>query len=139
PLPRADDRVKLKIPPVRPAAELRKEALAAQPPREPASLRTPDLVELRSFDSTIRYDIRYATSNNFMGTPFYSSSHAFMQRPAAEAVARASAQLRKLGYGLLIHDSYRPGYVTKLSCDGGPRAKQGVFDVPSMGSRYNPV
>jgi D-alanyl-D-alanine dipeptidase len=129
--------VNFRITPVRSPAELRKEALAASPPKEPNTLRKPDLVELRSLDSTIKYDIRYATSNNFMGTPFYTSAHAFMQRPAAEAVARASAELRKLGYGLLIHDAYRPWYVTKMFWDGTPPDKHVFVADPSQGSRHN--
>jgi D-alanyl-D-alanine dipeptidase/CubicO group peptidase (beta-lactamase class C family) len=137
PLPADNDQVNFKITPVRSVVDLRKEALAATPPREPASLKSPDLVELRSLDSTIRYDIRYATSNNFMGTPFYSSAHAFMQRDAAEAVVRAAAELRKLGDGLLIHDSYRPWYVTKMFWDGTPPDKHMFVADPSRGSRHN--
>lgn len=137
PLPGDDDRVNFRITPVRPVAELREEALKASPPAETGDFRAPDLVELRSLDPTIKYDIRYATSNNFMGTPFYTSAHAFMQRPAAEAVARASAQLRKLGYGLLIHDSYRPWYVTKMFWDGTPPDKHVFVADPSQGSRHN--
>ncbi|HET9985845.1 MAG TPA: serine hydrolase [Longimicrobiales bacterium] len=137
PLPGDDDRVNFRITPVRPVAELRAEALKASPPAETGDFRAPDLVELRSLDPTIKYDIRYATSNNFMGTPFYTSAHAFMQRPAAEAVARASAQLRKLGYGLLIHDSYRPWYVTKMFWDGTPVDKHVFVADPSQGSRHN--
>jgi D-alanyl-D-alanine dipeptidase len=137
PLPADNDQVNFKIAPVRPVADLRKEALAATPPREPAALKSPDLVELRSIDSTIKYDIRYATSNNFMGTPFYSSAHAFMQRDAAEAVVRAAAELRKLGYGLLIHDSYRPWYVTKMFWDGTPPDKHMFVADPARGSRHN--
>jgi len=137
PLPADNDRVNFRITPVRPPSDLRKEALAASPPKESSTLKKPDLVELRGLDSTIKYDIRYATSNNFMGTPFYTSSHAFMQRPAAEAVARASAELRKLGYGLLIHDAYRPWYVTKMFWDGTPPDKHVFVADPSQGSRHN--
>jgi CubicO group peptidase (beta-lactamase class C family)/D-alanyl-D-alanine dipeptidase len=137
PLPADNDHVNFRITPVRPPAELRKEALAASPPKESSAMKKSDLVELRGLDSTIKYDIRYATSNNFMGTPFYTSSHAFMQRPAAEAVARASAELRKLGYGLLIHDSYRPWYVTKMFWDGTPPDKHVFVADPSQGSRHN--
>jgi CubicO group peptidase (beta-lactamase class C family)/D-alanyl-D-alanine dipeptidase len=136
-LPADNDRVNFRIEPVRPPAELRKEALAASPPNESSALKTSDLVELRDLDPTIKYDIRYATSNNFMGTPFYTSAHAFMQRPAAQAVVRASAQLRKLGYGLLIHDSYRPWYVTKMFWDGTPPDKHVFVADPSQGSRHN--
>ncbi|MBX6364529.1 MAG: serine hydrolase [Gemmatimonadetes bacterium] len=137
PLPGDDDRVNFRITPVRPVAELRAEALKASPPAETGDFRESDLVELRSLDPTIKYDIRYATSNNFMGTPFYTSAHAFMQRPAAEAVARASAQLRKLGYGLLVHDAYRPWYVTKMFWDGTPVDKHVFVADPSQGSRHN--
>jgi D-alanyl-D-alanine dipeptidase len=136
-MPVDDDHINARIQPVRPPTELRREALAARPPAEPAGLRAPDLVELRSLDPTIHYDIRYATSNNFMGTPFYTSAHAFMQRPAAEAVVRASAELRKLGFGLLIHDAYRPWYVTKMFWDGTPPDKHIFVADPSQGSRHN--
>src|SRR5690606_33314850 len=65
-----------KITPVRPVEELRREALAAVPPRQPDTLLAPDLVELRSLDPTIKYDIRYATTNNFMTAVFYSQPKA---------------------------------------------------------------
>jgi CubicO group peptidase (beta-lactamase class C family)/D-alanyl-D-alanine dipeptidase len=136
PLPADNDHVNAQITPVRKPSEMRAEALAAKPPAETRP-KTPDLVELRGLDPTIKYDIRYATSNNFMGTPFYTSAHAFMQRPAAEAVARASAELHKLGYGLLIHDAYRPWYVTKMFWDGTPPDKHIFVADPSQGSRHN--
>jgi D-alanyl-D-alanine dipeptidase len=60
-----------------------------------------------------------------------------MQRPAAEGVVRASAELRKLGDGLLIHDSYRPWYVTKMFWDGTPPDKHNFVADPSQGSRHN--
>ncbi len=137
PLPGDDNAVSFRITPVKPVAELRKEALAAHPPAEKGEFRKPDLVELRSLDPTIRYEIRYAGTNNFMGAPFYTSSHAFMQRPAAEAVARVSAKLRALGYGLLVHDAYRPWYVTKMFWDGTPVDKHDFVADPSQGSRHN--
>src|SRR5262249_12620204 len=59
-LPGDDDRVSFRITPVRPPSELRREALAATPPAERRAMRSPDLVELRALDSTIKYDIRYA-------------------------------------------------------------------------------
>jgi CubicO group peptidase (beta-lactamase class C family)/D-alanyl-D-alanine dipeptidase len=136
-LPGDDDRVNFRITPVKPVADLRAAALAANPPDEPGDFRPSDLVELRSLDSSIVYDIRYATSNNFMGTPFYNSAHAFMQRPAAEAVARAAHALKSLGYGLLVHDAYRPWYVTKMFWDGTPADKHLFVADPSDGSRHN--
>jgi D-alanyl-D-alanine dipeptidase len=126
-----------RITPVRPVDALRAEALAASPPAENGDFRASDLVELRSLDHAIRYDIRYATSNNFMGEVFYTQPHAFLQRPAAWAVARADSALHASGYGLLIHDAYRPWYVTRMFWDATPAdMKQFVAD-PARGSRHN--
>jgi D-alanyl-D-alanine dipeptidase len=94
-------------------------------------------VELVKLDPTIHLDIRYATSNNFMGTPFYTEARAFLQRPAAEAVVRASAELKKQGYGLLVHDAYRPWYVTKMFWDGTPDDKKMFVADPKTGSNHN--
>ena len=125
------------IKPQRPVEELRREALAAAPPVERGEFLKSDLVELRSLDPTIKYDIRYATTNNFMGAVFYSSARAFLQRPAAEALVRAHQKLKQRGYGLLIHDAYRPWYVTRMFWDATPAAQRQFVADPSQGSRHN--
>src|SRR5437773_80772 len=94
-----------RVKPPRPVAELTKAALAASPPRQPGSFLPPDLVDLSSLDPTIRLDIRYATALNFLSTPVYREARAFLQRPAAEALARAHRRLGEQGFGLLIHDA----------------------------------
>ena len=127
----------LRIKPVRPVLELMKEALAAQPPAENGDFLAADLVELTRLDPTIRLEIRYATTNNFLGTRFYSQARAFMQRPAAEAVVRAHRKLKQFGYGLLIHDAYRPWYVTKVFWDATPADKKVFVADPAKGSRHN--
>jgi CubicO group peptidase (beta-lactamase class C family)/D-alanyl-D-alanine dipeptidase len=129
--------VTFQIEPVRPVEELRSEALAATPPVESGDLREPDLVEVVGLDPTINLDIRYASTNNFMGAVFYDEPRAFMQRPAAEALARASAALRERGYGLLIHDAYRPWYVTKMFWDATPEEEKLFVADPEQGSRHN--
>src|SRR5262249_25661780 len=127
----------LRVQPLRPVPELMQEALAAQPPKEEGEFRPADLVELTKLDSTIRLEVRYATTNNFLGTVFYSEARAFMQRPAAEAVVRANAKLKQYGYGLLIHDAYRPWYVTKVFWDATPDDKKIFVANPANGSRHN--
>ena len=111
---------------MRPVEELRKEALAAKPPEEKGDFRKPDLVELTKLDDTIKLDIRYATTNNFLSTPFYTSAKAFMQKPAAEALVRVHKKLHEQGYGLLVFDAYRPWSVTKMFWDATPE-KQRIF------------
>lgn len=127
----------LHIQSVRPVQELMKEALSADPPAETATFLTPDLVELTALDPTIKLDIRYATTNNFLGTVFYLQPRAFLQRPAAEALVGAHRNLRKQGYGLLIHDAYRPWYVTKVFWEATPPDKKIFVADPSKGSRHN--
>jgi D-alanyl-D-alanine dipeptidase len=127
----------LRITPLRPVVQLRKEALAATPPAETGDFRATDLVELVQLDPTIKLEVRYATSNNFLGTQIYDEPRAFMQRPAAEALVRAHHALKSLGYGLLIHDAYRPWYVTKIFWDATPAAKKWLVANPAEGSKHN--
>ncbi|CAN5797234.1 hypothetical protein BH11GEM1_BH11GEM1_12730 [soil metagenome] len=122
---------------IRPVDEVRRLALAATPPREAGPFRPADLVELTSLDPTIKLDIRYATSNNFMGAPFYTQARAFLQRPAALALVRVSAALRSKGYGLLVHDGYRPWSVTKMFWDATPTDKHTFVANPADGSKHN--
>jgi D-alanyl-D-alanine dipeptidase len=122
---------------MRPLAELQKEALAAQPPKEIGDFRRPDLVELITLDPTIKLDIRYATTNNFLSTPMYSQARAFLQRPAAEALVRVSATLRANGYGLMVYDGYRPWYVTEMFWEATPNDKKIFVADPRNGSRHN--
>jgi CubicO group peptidase (beta-lactamase class C family)/D-alanyl-D-alanine dipeptidase len=120
-----------------PMDELYQLARDSTPPIETRPRRRPDLVELTSLDPTIRTDIRYATTNNFMSNAFYRQPRAFMQRAAAEALVRAHQFLKKQGYGLLIHDAYRPWYVTKMFWEGTPPDLRGFVADPQQGSRHN--
>ena len=127
----------LRVTPLRPVPELLKEARQASPPQESGDFRPTDLVELTKLDPTIKLEIRYATTNNLFGTVFYSEARAFMQRPAAEALVRANRKLRRMGYGLLVHDAYRPWYVTKVFWDATPEDKKKFVADPQKGSRHN--
>ena len=126
-----------RVTPTRPLEVLRAEALRAAPPAESGPFRKSDLVELTALDPGFRLDIRYAQSNNFLGVPVYSQARAFMQRPAAAALVRALHQLRSLGYGLLIHDAYRPWYVTRIFWDATPVAGHIFVADPQAGSKHN--
>jgi CubicO group peptidase (beta-lactamase class C family)/D-alanyl-D-alanine dipeptidase len=125
------------IHPVKPVDVLRREALQAKPPLEKGDFLRPDLVDVTTLDPKIKLDIRYATNRDFLGTPVYTEAKAFMQRPAAEALASVARKLEKQGYGLLIHDAYRPWYVTKIFWDATPPDKHRFVADPSEGSRHN--
>ncbi|MCH2180434.1 MAG: serine hydrolase [Mariniblastus sp.] len=126
-----------KIKPVNPISDIRTSAMQAKPPNEPGEFREPELVEIAQLDPTIKLDIRYASDNNFMGETFYSRPAAFLQKPAAEALVRVQRKLKKKGYGLLIHDAYRPWFVTKMFWDATPSEMKIFVANPQNGSRHN--
>ena len=109
----------------------------AGPPRETRPLRKPELVELVKVDPAIHLDVRYAGPNNEFHRTFYTSARAFLQRPAARALARVSKALSKSGYGLLVFDGYRPWRVTKQFWDLTPEDKKLFVADPAKGSRHN--
>lgn len=99
--------------------------------------RRADLVEVAALDPTIKLDVRYATANNFMGRVLYSQPRVFLQRRAAQAVARAHRDLRRHGYGLLLFDGYRPWRVTRMMWDATPPAQRSFVADPAQGSKHN--
>ena len=107
------------------------------PPKDPKATRTADLVELVKLDPTIKLDIRYAGSNNFLGKPVYKEARAFLQRPAAEALLAAHKDLARAGYGLMIHDGYRPWAITKLFWDMTTGFQREFVADPKTGSKHN--
>jgi len=109
----------------------------AGPPVEPGPFKAPDLVELTALEPGIRLDVRYARSDNFLGQPVYREARAFLQRPAAEALARAHRRLAGKGYGLMVFDGYRPWCVTKAFWDATPGDKKVFVANPARGSRHN--
>jgi CubicO group peptidase (beta-lactamase class C family)/D-alanyl-D-alanine dipeptidase len=121
----------------KPIEDLRKDALASMPPLEQGKKTKVELVDLSTLDPTIKFDIRYATTNNFLSTPFYTTAKAYLQRPAAESVLQVHQQLKPLGYGLIIFDAYRPWFVTKMFWDGTPEKFHDFVADPRRGSRHN--
>jgi D-alanyl-D-alanine dipeptidase len=127
-----------RIKPQQPIERLREAAHKAKPPAESGVLfREPELVDLTRLEPTLKLDVRYASTNNFLSTPFYRSAKAFLQKPAAEALVRAHKRLEKDGYGLLIHDGYRPWAVTKMFWDATPPNLRIFVADPEKGSRHN--
>jgi D-alanyl-D-alanine dipeptidase len=112
-------------------------ACADGPPLEAGPFRPSELVEIKSQAQGPRLDVRYATSNNFIGRPVYQEARVFLQKPAAEALLRANARLQPLGFGLLVFDGYRPWSVTKVFWDSVSGEKRLFVADPAVGSRHN--
>jgi len=126
-----------RIKPVRPIEDCARRLSTPRRPLETDHFRKPELVELNPLDPAIHLDVRYATSNDFLGAPVYSQARAFLQRPAAEALAAHPAKLQPFGYGLLNHDAYRPWYVTKIFWEATPPEGKIFVADPAQGSRHN--
>jgi len=107
-----------------------------KPPQEP-NKREADLLELVKLDKTIKLDIRYARTDNFVGIVVYPQARAFLQRPAAEAVVRVHKKLKKQGLGIAIFDGYRPWSITKLFWEVTPDAQRKYVANPKTGSKHN--
>ena len=109
------------------------------PPKERGEFRLADLFELAKLAPSLRLEIRYASTNNFLRRPVYGQARAFLQRPAADALVRANASLRPLGFGLLVFDGYRPWSVTKTFWDSATptQRKIGFVANPAEGSKHN--
>lgn len=133
----AQSQPSFRVQPARPVADLMKEAAHRTPPVERGEFRPAELVDVTGLDATIRLDIRYATANNFLGTPVYEAPRAFLQRPAAAALARAQRKLSALGYGIVVHDGYRPWWVTWVFWEATPVAHRDFVADPATGSRHN--
>ena len=95
------------------------------PPQPVASDALADsvLVDVRSVDSTIQVDARYATANNFTGAPLpgYDAPRALLRREVAAALARVQARLRTGDMGLRVFDGYRPVRATLAMVDWAER------------------
>jgi zinc D-Ala-D-Ala dipeptidase len=106
-------------------------------PVDPAANAQPDLVDLARFDPRLRFDIRYATADNFMGRVLYPQAKAVTQRPVAEALSRVQTRADAAGYGLLIFDAYRPWRITRDMWEATPPEKREFVANPTTGSRHN--
>lgn len=83
-------------------------------PIAPDSVAWARLVNIRTLDSTIRVESRYAGPDNFTGAPLpgYEANAALLRREAAEALVRVQKRLATGDLGLKVWDGYRPRQAT---------------------------
>lgn len=76
-----------------------------------------NLVNLSAANPRIILDIRYATSNNFLGLPVYSKPACYLHREVADALKEVEKELSLIQLGLKVFDGYRPLSVQQLMWD----------------------
>jgi len=73
------------------------------------------MIELKTILPGIQYDLRYATSDNFMHKQLYKNgSSTFLRLPAARALVKVQQELDKKDLSLKIWDAYRPYSITVM-------------------------
>ena len=75
---------------------------------EPEAVSDDELVLITDYIPDIKTEIRYATENNFTGRIIYDSSDAYLRYGTVKKLMTVQAELKELGYELLIWDAYRP-------------------------------
>lgn len=94
------------------------------------------IVYIGDVDSTIRMDVRYATTNNFTGKVLYPTSKVYLRKVVADSISKVQKYLQdKYGLGLKIFDGYRPLSVQWKLWQTVPDERY-VAD-PRKGSRHN--
>ncbi|MEM1136344.1 MAG: D-alanyl-D-alanine dipeptidase [Bacteroidota bacterium] len=72
------------------------------------SLPDSAFVELALYDENFKFDIKYATTDNFTKKRLYDCANCLLRKQVADTLFAAQQYLQKLGYGLLLFDCYRP-------------------------------
>ncbi len=69
-----------------------------------------DIVDLRTVTRKVQISMAYASKNNFTGNlvPGYQANSCYLEKNAAEALAKVALQAERLGYLLQLLDCYRP-------------------------------
>jgi len=95
----------------------------------------PDLIDVQTINPRIRIDLRYATSDNFMGKAMYRMKKCYLRREVADRLSEVQTELEKLGLGLKVWDGYRPLSVQKEFWKLVPDER--YVASPVKGSRHN--
>lgn len=65
-------------------------------------------VRVTDYIPDVVVDMKYATSDNFIGKPFYNFKEAWLRYGTVKKLAKVQAKLRGKGHGLKIWDAFRP-------------------------------
>ena len=93
------------------------------------------LVDVRAANRTVRVDMRYASTENFVRQRLYSASRCLLVPGVVQRLGRVQARLRKRRLGLKLWDCYRPLSVQRQLWAAAPQP--GYIGDPSIGSNHN--
>ena len=92
-------------------------------------------VNLKNYSKDFVYDMKYATSDNFLKAKVYDCAECFLRLKTVEALIEANNSFMKMGYKIKLFDCYRPLDIQKKMWKIVPNPSY-VAD-PSKGSIHN--
>ena len=94
-----------------------------------------DFVRLKDLSPDFVFDLKYATTDNFLKQAVYECGECYLRKSTAEALVKANEEFKQLGYRIKLYDSYRPLDVQKKMWKILP----GTHYVanPAKGSKHN--
>ncbi len=75
------------------------------------SLADTSFVRLADYTADFEYDLRYATTDNFLKAKVYPCAECYTRVKTARALIAANSDLKKQGYRIKFYDCYRPNSV----------------------------
>ena len=89
------------------------EAEEIRPPSIPPLESLPDtsFVRLADYSDGFAYDLRYATTNNFLKKAVYDCAECYIRVKTARALIAVNSDFRAQGYRIRFYDCYRPNSV----------------------------
>ena len=108
------------------------------------SLIDAGLANIEEVDSTLLVELRYSTTNNFLGFDMYGPlNHCYLQPDVADKLALANSYLAEkgLGYRLLVYDGVRPRSIQQMMWDAldslPVKERTNYVSNPNSGSQHN--
>ncbi len=98
-------------------------------------LNDTSLVHLKDYSKDFEYDLKYATSDNFLKAKVYDCPACFLRLKTVKALIEANKEFVKKGYKIKFFDCYRPLTIQKKMWELVPNPAY-VAD-PSKGSIHN--
>ncbi len=95
-----------------------------------------NLFNITSLTGEFSFEIRYATSENFIGEKLYDCEMCLLQPEVAKALIAANDYFCQLGYRIKIYDCYRPLDVQKFMWQKMPKPTY-VANPYTKGSMHN--
>lgn len=92
-------------------------------------------VNLKDYSKDFVYDMKYATSDNFLKAKVYDCAECFLRLKTVKAMLNANTEFMKKGYKIKIFDCYRPLDIQKKMWKIVPNPE--YVANPSKGSIHN--